>query len=171
MAKHAAVVLALSALLQIAASLAATGDDARQDHGAVFELGFDEEREISERISHLGPAVGIEIEPVENWLEIELGAATYRNQGVRSWELELPFKKPFRLSSTIEIMPGLGPTWTSAARLGGRATSWGAEAVIDLFFWRTRRKGWYLEPSYGIELGGGNAKSAALSGGIFFSLP
>ena len=171
MAKHAVVVLALGALLEIAASLAATGDDARPDHGAVFEFGVTGEREISERISHLGPAVGIEIEPVENWLEIELGAAPYKNRGVSSWELELPFKKPFRLSSKIEIMPGLGPTWTCAAQLGGRASSWGAEAVIDLFFWRTRRNGWYLEPSYGIQVGGGNAKSVALNGGIFFSLP
>ncbi|HXR24004.1 MAG TPA: hypothetical protein VN742_01495, partial [Candidatus Binataceae bacterium] len=65
MAKHAAVVLALSALLGIAASLAATGDDARQDSGPVFEFGVTGEREISEQISHLGPAVGIEIEPIE----------------------------------------------------------------------------------------------------------
>jgi hypothetical protein len=26
-----------------------------------------------------------------------------RSQGARNWEIDLPFKKPFRLSSTIEV--------------------------------------------------------------------
>lgn len=65
---------------------------------AVLEFGATGEREISERNSHLGPAVGIEIEPIENWLEMEFGASTYRSHGATNWELELPLKKPFRLS-------------------------------------------------------------------------
>lgn len=39
---------------------------------------------------------------------VEFGASTYRSQGSTNWELELPFKKPFRLSNTIEVMPGMG---------------------------------------------------------------
>ena len=116
----------------------------------------------------MGPAVGIEIEPIENWLEVELGASIYRSQGATDWELELPFKKPFRLSDTIEVMPGLGPTW---AHTPGGPTVWGSEAVIDLFFWGSKRFGWYLEPSYGITFGNGNKKSAALTAGFFFAIP
>jgi hypothetical protein len=167
----AAFALVLIVFLELAPAVAATDDDAPSDHCAVIELGVTGERELSERTSHLGPAVGIEIEPIENRLEIEFGASTYRSQGSTNWELELPIKKPYRLSSAVEVMPGLGPTWTHAAGPGGRASNWGAEAVIDIFFWRTQRVGWYLEPSYGIALGGGNAKSAALTGGLFFSLP
>lgn len=77
------------------------------NHQFVLELGAAAEREISERASHLGPAVGIEVEPIENWLEIELGATTYKARGATDWELELPFKKPFRLTSSVEMMPGL----------------------------------------------------------------
>jgi len=163
--------LALCALLQFAPAIAATDEGAEQDHVAVLELGATGEREISERTSHLGPAVGIEIEPIENWLEIELGTSTYRSQGATHWDLELPFKKPFRLSSTIEVLPGLGPTWAHTAQPGERPSTWGGEAVIDLYFWRTKRLGWYLGPSYGITFGNGNKKSVALTGGLFFAVP
>ena len=158
------------ALLPLAPSLAAT-DDREPDHVAVLELGATGEREISESTSHIGPAVGIEIEPVENWLEVELGASTYRTQGATNWELELPFKKPFRLSSTIEVMPGLGPTWAYTAQPGQRPNTWGAESVIDLFFWRSKRFGWFLEPSYGVAFANGHKKSASLTGGLFLAVP
>jgi hypothetical protein len=163
--------LALCAPLQIAAAIAAPDESAEQDHRVILELGATGEREISEHLSHIGPAVGVEIEPIENWLEVELGASTYRSRGATNWEVDLPFKKPFRLSSTIEVMPGVGPTWTHTTQPGERPSTWGAEAVIDLFFWRSKRIGWFLEPSYGIALGNGNKKSVALTGGIFFAVP
>jgi hypothetical protein len=163
--------LALCALLEIAPAIAAPDEGTEPDHLVILELGASGEREISEHTSHIGPAVGLEIEPVENWLEIELGASTYRSQGARNWEIELPFKKPFRLSSAIEVMPGLGPTWTHTTQPGAQSSTWGAVAVIDLFVWRTSRLGWFLEPSYGIALGNGNKKSVGLTGGIFFAVP
>ena len=163
--------LAFCASLDFAQALAANDEGAEQDHLAVFELGATAEREISERTSHLGPTVGIEVEPIENWLEIEFGASASRSRGATNWELELPLKKPCRLSSTIEVMPGLGPTWARTAEPGAQPSRWGAEAVIDLFFWRTQRIGWYLEPSYGIKFGNGAKKSVALTGGLFFALP
>jgi hypothetical protein len=98
--------LALCSLLPFTSALAAADDDSEAKHVAVLEIDATGERETSERTSHVGPAVGIE--PIENWLEIEFGASTYRSQGATNWELELPFKKPFRLSSTVEVMPGLG---------------------------------------------------------------
>ena len=163
--------LALWALLEITPAIAAPDEGAEQDHLVILELGASGEREISEHTSHIGPAVGLEIEPIENWLEIELGASTYRSQGARNWEIELPFKKPFRLSGTIEVMPGLGPTWTHTTQSGAQSGTWGAAAVIDLFVWRSRRLGWFLEPSYGIALGDGSKKSMGLTGGIFFAAP
>jgi len=163
---------ALGALLLLAPVPAADADDREvQDHVAVLELGATVEREISEQTSHLGPAVGIEIEPIENLLEIELGASTYRSRGATNWEIELAFKKPFQLSGAVELMPGLGPTWAHTTQPGAAQSIWGAEAVIDLFFWRSKRVGWYLEPGYGITFGDGSKKSAALTGGIFFTVP
>jgi hypothetical protein len=166
-----ACLLALGALLPFAPGLAATDDGAEPVHVAVLELGAAGEREISERTSHIGPTVGIEVEPIENWLEVEFGATTYRSQGATNWELELPLKKPFQISSTLELMPGLGPTWAHTTQSGQRPTTWGAEAVIDLFFWRSKHFGWYLEPSYGIAFGHGNPRSATLTAGLFFAVP
>jgi hypothetical protein len=150
---------------------AAEDEGAEKDRVAVFEVAATVEREISERTSHVGPAVGVEIEPIEGWLEIELGASTYRSHGATNWELELPFKKPFRLSDTIEIMPGIGPTWTHTTQTGQRPSVWGGEAVVDLFFWRSKRFGWYLEPSYGATFASGHAKSLAVTAGLFFAVP
>ena len=142
-----------------------------EERTAIFEIGGAAERELSERTSHFGPAVGVEIEPIEDWLEIEFGASRFRSQGATVWELDLAFKKPWRLSSMTEVMAGLGPTWTHNAADGERVAVWGVEAVVDFFFWRTRRFGWYVEPSYGIALGDGNKKSAGLTAGVFFGLP
>ena len=80
--------LALCALLEIAPATAAQDEGAEQEHLVILEVGASGEREISEHSSHIGPAVGLEIEPIENWLEIELGASTYRSQGARNWEIE-----------------------------------------------------------------------------------
>jgi hypothetical protein len=162
---------ALCALLEITPAMAAPDEGTEQNHLVILELGASGEREISEGTSHIGPAVGLEIEPIENWLEIELGASTYTSQGARNWEIELPFKKPFRLSGTIEVMPGLGPTWTHTTQSAAHSSTWGAVAVIDLFVWRTRRLGWFLEPSFGVASGNGNQKSVGLTGGIFFAVP
>ncbi|MGO9993348.1 MAG: hypothetical protein ACLPTF_12655 [Steroidobacteraceae bacterium] len=170
-ARFVTAAIALCGLLPLASVHAIAEDSEEKDHVAVLEFGATGEREISERTSHLGPTVGIEIEPMENWLEVELGASTYRSQGATNWEFELPFKKPFRLSSTIEVMPGLGPTWAHTTQPGVRSSVWGAEAVIDFFFWRSKRLGWYLEPSYGVALGNGDKKSVALTAGIFFAVP
>jgi hypothetical protein len=160
--------LALSAALQSTVALAAEG--AQAEHVVILELGASAEREISERNSHIGPAVGIEFEPIENWLEIEFGASAHRSRGATTWDLELPFKKPFRLSEAVEVMPGLGPTWSHTAQAGQRRSVWGAAAVVDFFFWQSKRVGWFLEPSYGIAFGNNNNKSIGVTGVFSFRL-
>jgi hypothetical protein len=162
---------ALCACLQIVPALAAANEAAERDRVAVLELGVTGERELSERTSHLGPVVGIEVAAIENRLEIEFGASPYRSRGATNWELELPFKRPFRLSETIEVMPGIGPIWSHTPQPGERPSTWSAEVVLDIFFWRSKRVGWYVEPSYGVTLGNGNKKFAASTGGFFFAVP
>jgi hypothetical protein len=142
-----------------------------EDSVAILEFGASAEREISERTSHVGPAVGIEVEPIEDLLEIEFGAATSRSHVATNWELDLPFKLPLRLATNIELMPGLGPTWAHTTAAGERSSTWGGEMVLDLFVWRNKRFGWFLEPSYGITFGAGNKKSASLTAGFFFAVP
>jgi hypothetical protein len=137
---------------------------------AIVEAGATGERELSEGSTHFGPALGVEIEPIENWLEIEFGAARLRNSGATVWDLDLALKKPFRLSDDLEIMPGIGPTWEHTNRPGERATNWGAQAVVDLFFWHNRRCGLFVEPAYGVAFADGR-KSVTITAGIFVAVP
>ena len=161
----AGVALEIAALLRPTAAFGGEEGERR----VFVEFGVVAEREITERNSHLGPAIGIEGEPIENWLEVELSASTYRSRGATTWGLEMPFKMPFRWSDTVEVMPGLGPTW-SYTQTGARRGVWGAEAVVDFFYRPGSRMGWYVEPSYGYAFGGG-AKSVAITGGVFFAVP
>lgn len=94
----------------LVASLARAGERVGDESRLIVEIGGAGERDQSEGRNHFGPAVGVEIEPIENWLEIEFRASRVRSGGSTVVDLDLPLKKPFRLSETIEIMPGLGPT-------------------------------------------------------------
>jgi hypothetical protein len=62
---------------------------------------------------------------------------------------------------------GLGPTWAHTTQPGQQSSSWGIEAVVDLFVWRNKRVGCFLEPSHGIAPGNENRKSMGLTGGLF----
>ena len=70
-----------------------------------------------------------------------------------------------------EVPFGLGPTWSHMTQATQRPSAWGAEAVLDFFFWRSKHFGWYVEPTYGIALGNNNHKSMSLTGGIFLTAP
>jgi hypothetical protein len=163
--------VAFAAMLQLTPSLVVGEERSEEERALIFEIGATGEREVSEGSTHFGPAVGLEIEPIENWLEVEIGASRFSNGGATAWDLDLPFKKPWRLSETIEVMPGLGPTWAHTNRTGERANTWGAEAVVDLFFWRTRRIGWFVEPAYGVAFAAGHAKSLTITAGFFVAIP
>ncbi len=140
--------------------------DGAADRGAAVEVGATAAKQTSEHGSQIGPTIEIEFEPIENWLEIEFGASGNRSQRATNWEFELQFKKPFQISSTLEIEPGLGPSWSQSQRSGERPTEWGAEASVDFVFWRTKRVGWFLEPSYSMSFANGTKTSIGLSGGI-----
>ena len=168
---RARVASLLFVLLECAPAGAGTEPGMAEDHAAILEVGATEERELSERSSHVGPAVGIEVEPIENLLELEFGTSTYKSRGATHWDFDLALKRPIRLTGTIEIMPGVGPTWAHMTQDGRRTDRWGAEFVLDFFIWRTPRMGWYLEPSCGMSLAEGHEKSAALTGGLFFAVP
>jgi hypothetical protein len=164
---------ALWALLQLAPAPAAGRDEGsgEAESAAILEIGGMGDREISEGTTRVGSAVGVEIEPIENWLEIELSAARFGKYGATVWEVDLPFKKPYRLSRTIELMIGLGPSWEHTNETGQRTNTWGAEAALDVMFWgESRRIGWFLEPTYGIAFSAGNRKSLGVTLGLLISI-
>ena len=138
----------------------------------ILELGGAGEGSSTETPA-FGPSVGIEVEPIEHWLEIEAGLSALSHHGGTELEMDLLFKKPFILSDTVEFMIGIGPAWTHG--LKGRETgdSIGMETAGDFMFWPWdgRRIGWYAEPSYGYEFAHGHQQTLGISVGILVPLP
>lgn len=163
-------VLAISSVLLLSPLPASADERSDEEHMIVVEAGAAGEHDLSDGSTYFGPALGVEVEPIENWLELEFGASRFRETGATVWDFDLPVKKPFRLSDDLEVMPGMGPTWEHTSQPGEQAGSWGAEAVVDLFFWHGRRGGLFLEPAYGVAFADGR-KSLTITVGIFVAVP
>jgi hypothetical protein len=144
----------LAWMLAMLAGQAAAREDADDDHGVVLEAAPAFERDIKSKSTSYGATAAFEMTPIENWLEMEYGLTLLSPRGRRNLEADVLFKKPYRLSENAEFMIGLGPTFER--RFGGseRATAHGLEFALDFMFWRTKSVGWYVEPSYGMGLGG-----------------
>jgi hypothetical protein len=125
---------------------ASDGDSA--DRAIVFELGVAGDWERGES-GQTGGTVAFEVTPIEHWLELEAGVtAVTAGDGIET-AVDLLFKKPWQPSARFEVMIGAGPELVHAPGPDG-GTFWGAEGVLDLMFWPTKRVGWYVEPGYEI---------------------
>jgi len=149
----------------------ATNAAVADNNAVVFEIGGAGEWDTKTSASQFGPNFGVEVTPIENWLEIELSATPFQVSGATEWESELVFKKPFELSPTAELMIGLGPTWTHSNRPGERADSAGGEVALDFMFWPKPHWGWYVEPTYGVAFDHGHRDSVGVAAGLLFGIP
>ena len=93
-------------------------------------------------------------------LEIELGGQAVWGPGGRELSADLTFKWPHRLTPTLEVMLGAGPTVVSA-----NGSSWGVEAAIDVMWWPTRRVGLWIQPAYDFFLSGRASNSYGATAG------
>jgi hypothetical protein len=140
---------------------------------AVVELGAAASRSLTEGQSSFGPAVAVEVTPIENWLEIEAGATPLFRRHSTEWSTDLLFKKPWTLSDKREFMLGAGPEWIHTNAYGIKRNSVGVELAPDFMFWSSPRHrfGWYLEPSYEYKFGPGREHSLGISGGLLIGVP
>jgi len=102
----------------VALSVAVTAVQARagekeKEPDAIVELGGSGNWNMSGPFS-FGPTVAVEFAPIENWLEIEVGTGPMFGKGIREWDTDILFKKPFTLSDKVEFMFGVGPQWGTA---------------------------------------------------------
>lgn len=160
-----------AALILLPALPCAHADERRDEPWALLETGGAGEWSSAEKPS-FGPAVGLEIEPIENWLEIEIGTSFLSRQGGGSLETDILFKKPFTLGDGVEFMAGIGPSWTHGLRGDETGDGFGIEAAGDFMIWpwEGRRLGWYIEPSYGYSLAGNHERTAGLGIGLIIPL-
>jgi hypothetical protein len=116
------------------------------DHAIVFELGAEGDWSHADGL-HMGGTFAFEVTPIEHWLELEFGVSVIHHPVGVEIPVDLLFKKPWRLSRTVEFMAGVGPELIRSTV--EHRTFWGLSAVGDLMVWPRQNVGWYLEP--GIE--------------------
>jgi len=152
----------------------APADDGGKGPTAVLELGASAGRNLTDRTSNGGPTVAVEFEPIEGWLEIEIGVTPSFSRYSTEWGTDVLFKKPWTLSKKAEVMAGIGPSWVHTTERGTSRNALAAEAVVDFMFWPFRkhsRVGLYLEPGYEYSFGRGHERSVGISGGLLIAFP
>lgn len=149
----------------------AQSDD--KEPAAVVELGGATNWSVTNGGSTFGPTAAVEVTPIENWLELELGVTPLFARHSTEWDTDLLFKKPWTLSKKVEFMVGVGPEWVHAIKYGMTTNSASGEALLDFMFWPSRkhRFGWYLEPGYEYNFGRGHEQSLGISGGLLIAIP
>jgi hypothetical protein len=144
-----------------------------KEPAAVVELGGAADWSVTGGGSSFGPTVAVEVTPIENWLELELGVTPLFARHSTEWDADLLFKKPWTLSKKAEFMFGVGPEYAHTKKYGVTTNSVSGEAVLDFMFWPSRkhRFGWYLEPGYAYNFGRGHEQSLGINGGLLIAIP
>src|SRR5579872_2504527 len=107
-------------------------DSARgKESFAVAELGGAAGFSINNRSYNFGPSVAIEISPIENWLELELGISPAFGANSNQLAADFLIKKPWTLSPKAEFMFGAGPVWTHSNDQGVITNDVGGELALD----------------------------------------
>jgi hypothetical protein len=86
------------------------------------ELGAATSWNVRGGAATFAPDFAVEVTPIENWLELELGASQFVTRNSTEWDTDLLFKKPWTLSPKAEFMFGVGPEWVHI-RQNGAATN------------------------------------------------
>jgi hypothetical protein len=151
----------------------AFAQSADKEPAAVVELGGAAGWSLKDAGSSFGPAVAVEVTPIENWLELEAGVAPLFGRHSTEWDTDLLFKKPWTLSRKAEFMFGAGPEWIRTSANGVTTNSVGGEVALDFMFWPSakHRFGWYLEPSYDYDFGRGHEQSVGVTAGLLIAIP
>jgi hypothetical protein len=140
---------------------------------AVVEVGAAPGWNLTNGGWSVGPTAAVEVTPIENWLELEMGVTPSFRRHSTEWAADLLFKKPWTLSKKVEFMFGVGPEWVHARAYGVTTNSVAGEAVLDFMFWPSakHRFGWYLEPAWDYNFGRGHEQSVGISGGLLIAIP
>jgi hypothetical protein len=153
--------------LSIVALIAIQARAEEKEPQAIVEIGGSGNWSLS-GASSFGPTVAVEFTPIKDWLEIEVGTGPMFG-GIREWDTDILFKKPFTLSEKVEFMIGAGPQWGSAF---SGSTKAGIEIAGDFMFWPSpdRKLGWFLEPSYSYSFIGGHEQSLGVNVGLLIPI-
>lgn len=137
-------------------------------HTLILGVGGAAEVELGDGSLHAGANAFVEYEAIEDWLELELGVSVLAAEGGREVPVDLLFKKPFQLTSRLELMIGLGPQVVFVSGTDKNGTFLGGEVVFDFMYWPLRHVGLWVEPTYGFLVRGRVSHSLSTTGGVIF---
>lgn len=147
----------LAGLFVVMTLVQAQAEEKENGPFAIIELGAAGAWEGTS--SSFGPSVAVEFSPLKNF-EIEPGLTPlFDKQGRAEW-------RSFDLSKTVELEPGIGPTWSSSSQLGAVAS-----VEFQIWPWQERKLGWFVEPSYSVSFAPGHQQSVGLTVGILVGIP
>src|SRR5258708_6797527 len=102
-------------------------EEHEDDHGLILKLGPAGECPLNSERPSFGGMIAADVEPIENWLALEFGISTLPNAGHAELSGDLLFKKPFRLSPTVDFMIGVGPLFSRSLHGPHEGNSWSVE--------------------------------------------
>ncbi|HTD41880.1 MAG TPA: hypothetical protein VK671_14725 [Mucilaginibacter sp.] len=140
---------------------------------AIGELGGAASRDIKGGGTSWGYSLAVEVTPIEDWLELELGVSPTFGNHIKETDIDLLFKKPWTLSPKTEFMFGLGLAWNHANDLQAITNGVSGEIALDFMFWPAakHRFGWYFEPAYEYGFGGAHPQSLGMNAGLLIAIP
>jgi hypothetical protein len=164
------IVLILGCAFSIGNAFAQTVE---KDPTSIVELGGATSWNVKGGSATFAPNFAVEVTPIEDWLELELGTAPFFTRNSTEWDTDLLFKKPWTLSKKAEFMLGVGPEWIHIRQSGTTTNSVAFEAAADFMYWpaKKHRFGWYIEPAYDYGFGSGHEQSIGMSGGLLIAIP
>jgi hypothetical protein len=169
----------LTIILLLSSAISAIGQKALNDSAdkweplAVAELGGAASFDLRGDRSSFGYSAAVEVTPVEDWLELELGVTPTFGTHLRERDIDLLFKKPWTFSPKVEFMFGVGLAYTHTNDNNVTTNSLSGEIALDFMFWPSakHRFGWYLEPAYEYGLGQAHERSVGMSAGLLVAIP
>ena len=141
---------------------------ADKENKAILEVGGAASWNVGGGAATWAPNLAAEIEPIENWLELEVGVSPFYTHNSKEWDTDLLFKKPWTLSRKAEFMLGIGPQWVHLKQNGRWTDTLAGEVAADFMFWPNGKHhfGWFLEPAYDYSFARGHQKSLGMSFGL-----
>ncbi|HEX7478409.1 MAG TPA: hypothetical protein VF331_11425 [Polyangiales bacterium] len=159
--------LLLANLLACSAARAESGGPKTEEveHKFVVGVGAAAELELGDGSFHPGGNLMIEFEPIEDWLEVEIGASVLATKGGTQVPVDLLLKKPFQLTHRLDFMIGAGPEVVCDSR-SPHGLRVGVEGALDLMFWPSQNVGVWFEPSYDVVFHSGLSHGLGSTGGL-----
>ena len=160
-------------LLCSLSAVAQTAGNRAKDAVAIVELGGASSTSLSGGGSSFGPNIAVELTPIENWLELEIGVTPlFRHHRSTEWNTDLLFKKPWDISKKFEFMAGLGPEWSYTKEAGTGRHAFALESALDLMYWprAKRRLGLFIEPAFEYSFSGGHERSFGVTAGLLIAI-